>query len=181
MFSSFLRFIFLTAVTAAASLCVNAQIDAGSSSGVPKNEDFPKSIKETLAKQRIEQEKKDYEELLKNGEEAMSLSKNLEKSFVDNNGLSAEDRKKLERLEKIVKKIRKELGGSDSSDDDDVIDAEDKSPNSFQTAFKALQESAVTLFDELKKSTRYTISAVAIQSSNLLLKAVKFLRFGKTQ
>lgn len=173
MFSFFARFIFSLIFIAAASFGVNAQIDAGTSNGKPKDEDYPKNIKETLAKSRIEREKKDYEELLQYGEEALQLSKDLEQSFADNNQLSAADRKKLDRLEKVFKKIRKELGG----DGDEDSDAAEKSPNTFQTAFEVLQENTVKLVDELKKSTRFTISAVAIQSSNLLLKAVRFLRF----
>jgi hypothetical protein len=46
-------------------------------------------------------------------------------------------------------------------------------------AFKVLQSNTVQLFDEIKKSTRYSVSVVAIQTSNMLLKLVKFIRFGK--
>jgi hypothetical protein len=178
MFFNLIKFVLVMAFIAGAALCVNAQGDASTSNGKPLNEDFPKGIKETLAKQRIEQEKKDHEDLLKNGEEALKLSSDLEKSFADNNRLSLEDQKKLDRLEKIVKKIRKELGGDDDENVSEKDPAE-KSPNSMQTAFKALQDGTIKLVEELKKSTRYTISAVAIQSSNLLLKVVKFLRFSK--
>ena len=157
------------------ALCVNAQIDASTSSGNPKKEEFPKNIQETLAKQRIEQEKKDYDELLMRGEEALQLTQELEKSFADNNTLSATDQKKLDRLEKVVKKIRRELGGDD--DDNENSEATEKAPNNLQSAFKSLQDNTVKLVNELKKSTRYTVSVVAIQSSNLLLKVVKFLRF----
>ncbi len=178
MFFILKRFIFLAVFITVASFCVNAQIDASTASGNPRNEDFPKSIKETLAKQRIAQEKKEHDDLLKKGEEALQLSSDLEKSFVDNNSLSVDDQKKLDRLEKIVKKIRKELGG-DGDEDISEKDAAEKSPSSMQSAFKVLQDSTVKLVDELKKSTRHTVSVIAIQSSNLLLKVVKFLRFSK--
>lgn len=177
MFFILFRFVLLTCFVAVACLCVNAQTDASGSNGSSKTEDFPKTIKENLAKQRIEQEKKDHEELLKRGEEALQLCNDLEKSFTDNNKLSTDDQKKLDRLEKVVKKIRRELGGD--GDTDTEKGAEDKDVNSLQSAFKVLQDNTVMLVDELKKSTRYTISVVAIQSSNLLLKVVKFLRFGK--
>ncbi len=174
MFLKFLQSIFFIALFALASICVNAQIiDSSSPSGRPKEEDLPKSIKENLAKGRIEREKKDYEELLKRGEEAMQLSEDLEKSFAENNKLSSEDVKKLEKLEKLVKKIRTDLG----ADEEDTSD--ENNPSTLENAFKSLKENTGKLMSELKKSTRYTISVVAINSSNILLKVVKFLRFRK--
>ncbi len=65
-------------------ICASAQTnmpDASTRSGATDKEDFPKGIKETLAKSRIDREKKDYEELLQNGEEAVKLSESLEKTF----------------------------------------------------------------------------------------------------
>jgi hypothetical protein len=159
-------------------VCVNAQIempDASTRSGKPTNsEDFPKGIKESLAKSRIEREKKEYEELLQNGEEAVKLSESLEKSFSESNALSAEDQKKLDRLEKLAKKIRRELGANDS----DSVEEEEK-PSSMLNAFKTLQSSTGKLVAELKKTTRYSVSVIAIQSSNAFLKVIKFIRFSK--
>ena len=155
-----------------ASVGVDAQADASTRSGFPREEELPKSIQENLAKGRIDQEKKEYEELLKRGDEALKLAEDLEKSFSANNKLSGDDFKKLERLEKLVKKIRTDLGG-----EGDDSNAEEKSPSTLENAFEALQENTVKLVKELKKSTRYSISVIAIESSNLLLKVVKFLRF----
>jgi hypothetical protein len=153
--------------------------DASNATNRPQKEDVPKNIRETLAKQRIEREKKDYDELIQRSEEAAKLSKELEKSFTDSNKLSAEDEKKLDRLEKLVKKIRGELGGDD--DGETEPDEKDKTdnPSTMVSAFKTLQTNAAQLFDEIKKSTRYSVSVFAIQTSNTLLKLVKFIRFGK--
>ena len=154
-----------------------AQIDASSPNGRPRKEELPQNIQETMAKQRIEREKKEYEELLEKSREAVKISDELEKSFAVSNQLSAEDRKKLDRLEKLVKKIRSELGG----DEDGELDAEEnrQPPSNVAGAFQILQKNAAQLFSEIKKSTRYSISVVAIQTSNALLKLVKFIRFGK--
>ncbi len=172
---SFYSFI-LIAFSLTASESARAQNDASSRSGEPtKVEDFPKGIQESLVKQRIDREKKDYAEMLARGEEAVKISSELEKSFARNSQLSVEDRKKLDRLEKLVKKIRSELGG----DDDDETAVIDDQPLSMQNAFGALQNTTIKLADELKKTTRYTVSVVAVESSNLLLKVVRFLRFGK--
>lgn len=156
-----------------------SQIDASTPGGRPQREELPKNIKETMAKQRIAREKKEFEELLQKSEEAVKLSSELEKSFTDTNQLSGEDRKKLERLEKLVKKIRNDLGGDDDGEKE-IFGKENAQQSSVMgNAFKTLQTNAAQLFSEIKKSTRYSVSVVAIQTSNALLKLVKFIRFGK--
>lgn len=158
-------------VIAAASVSVSAQQNDADVSGRAK-EDLPKGIVETLAKGRIEREKKDFAELLARGEEAAKLSLEVDNSFAQNKQLTAEDRKKLERLEKISKKIREELGASDEAEDDVKV-------SSTSDAVDKLKDLSAKLAEELKKTTRYTISAVAVQSSNAVLKIVRFIRTGK--
>ncbi len=174
-FSRFFSSILFVLLFAAAAF---SQIDA-SNERPQQKEDFPKNIKETLAKQRIEREKKDYEELLQRSQEAVKISDELEKSFTNSNQLSAEDQKKLDRLEKLVKKIRGELGGDDDSEAVPNEKDENKNPSNIGNAFKTLQTGAAQLFDEIKKSTRYSVSVISIQTSNALLRLVKFIRFGK--
>jgi flagellar motor protein MotB len=168
-FRLFLAIFFISAATFAAQ----AQVD--SSNQTPNSnqkEEVPKGIQETLAKQRIEREKKDFADLLQRGEEALKITNELEESFEKNNNFSSEDQKKLDRLEKVVKKIRTELGS------DDADEVEEK-PLSVLNALKNLQSNTVKLVDELKKTTRYSISVVAVESSNALLNLVRFLRFRK--
>lgn len=179
-----LAFVLLTA------FAVSAQADASTPSGraAPK-EDLPKNIQESLVKQRIEREKKDFQEMIERGEEALKLSEELEKSVAQNSKLSSQDQIKLERLEKIVKKIRKELGGDDDNgelsasfkeaENGEVGAEKEDKPLSVSSAIKVLQSSAAKLVEELKKTTRFSISAMAIQSSNALLKIVKFVQFYK--
>lgn len=156
-----------------------SQIDASTSNGRPRREELPKNIKETMAKQRIAREKKEYEELLQKSEEAVKLSAELEKSFTNSNQLSNEDRKKLDRLEKLVKKIRSDLGGDDDGEKEIFGKADMQESSIMVNAFKTMQKNAAQLFSEIKKSTRYSVSVIAIQTSNALLKLVKFIRFGK--
>jgi molecular chaperone DnaK (HSP70) len=115
---------------------VKGQSNARDASGKTSadKEDLPKNIKESLAKSRIEKEKKEFDELLGRGAEALKLSEELEKSFKQNSKLSAEDQKKLDRLEKLVKKIRNELGG-DGGEENDVED----NPSTIKNALETLQ------------------------------------------
>jgi hypothetical protein len=177
MVFNFFQLIFVFFLFATAVVCVNGQInlpDASTPSGKTdqSKEDMPKSVKESLAKNRIDREKKDYEELIERGKEAAKLSAELGNSFDKQNKLSFEDRKKIDRLEKLVKKIRKELGGDDDSDSDETV------PPTMDKAVKILQEKTAFLLDELKKCTPYSISVVAIENSNALLKIVSFIQSG---
>lgn len=160
----------------------------GQSNGFPnadnKNEsdNHPKSVKEFLAKQRLEKAKKDHEELLKRGEELQLLTRQLEAGFEKNNRLTAGDQEKLESVEKLVTKIRKGLGGDGDEEEPEAEPAaaeNEPQPNTLKEAFVALKERTARLIDELKKTSRFTISAVAIQSSNSVLKVIRFLRLRK--
>jgi hypothetical protein len=171
------RLFFLFALAALGTICVQAQLpDASSSDGRSRArpDDLPKGIKETLQKNRIEEEKKQFDEMIKRGEEAAKLSEELSESFEQKRNFTAEDAKKLARLEKLVKKIRDDLGG-----EDDKETAANDAPTTLLNALKAVQENAANLLSALKKTTRLTISTVAIESSNTVLKLVRFIRFYK--
>lgn len=136
-----------------------------------------------MAKLRSEQDKKDHQQMLDRGEVALRLANQLEAAFEKNKNLTSEDKARLESLQNVVEKIRKELGGADDGDDEDLryqkpVAAEEK-PSTMEEAFKYLQSTTMKLVDELKKTTRFSISAVAIQSSNSVLKLVRFLRLRK--
>jgi seryl-tRNA synthetase len=149
--------------------------DASTRSNRPRpQEELPKGIKENLQKRKLEEEKKEFDEMLKRGEEAAKLSEEINASFEKNNALNGEDQKKLDRLEKLVKKIRDDLGGEDDKEENFK-----ERPADLVNALKSVQENAVTLLSALKKTTRLTISAAAIESSNAVLKLLRFIRFAK--
>jgi hypothetical protein len=122
----------------------------------------------------IKQQQKEYSDLLDNGEEAVKLSSELEKAVESKPNLAAGDQKKLDRLEKLFKKIRSSLGG----EEDDPSPDEEK-PLSIKAAVEKLNEKAASLLNELKKSTRYSVSVAAIQSSNMIIRLVRYIRFSK--
>jgi hypothetical protein len=181
MIFNFVRIIFVCFLVSVGDVCINAQSDASTASGKSSSakEDYPKSIKESLAKQRIEIEKKDFEQLLARGEEVAKLSSELEKSFAQNKSLTSEDEKKLNRVEKLVKKIRSEIGADNDGDEESSEIEPEEKPSTVLNALKSLQSTTGKLVAELKKQTRHTVSVVAIQSSNILLKVVRFIKFRK--
>jgi hypothetical protein len=179
MFRMFTRLTFVFVIASVACLTCYAQSDASSRGPTERRGDpgeFGKNIRETLAKQKAEREKKDFRELLDRSDQALRISEELEKSFETSGQVTSLDRERLQTLEKLVSKIRSELGGDD---DDDFAQAEDDGPSDVAGAFVYLRDSAVKLAGQLKKSTRFTVSAAAIQTSNNFLRVIKFLRLRK--
>jgi hypothetical protein len=181
MISRLTQFLFFVAVLTGMSLVANAQPpdlpDATTSRPRGRRADLPFGMKEMLAKQRLERQKKEYQEMLDRGDEALRLTSQLEHSYAQNNGFSQADRARLESLEKLVTKIRKELGGDDDERDEDAMLGDNATtPSTMEEAFTYLKTTTVKLVDELKKTTRFSISAVAIQTSNTVIKLVRFLR-----
>lgn len=174
-------FVACTAVT----VCAQPDFFPDASSRSPGRQphtEKPAGLDEMKAKQQAERTRKAHEKMLERGEQALTLANQLEASFAQNKQVSSQDRARLDSLEEIVMKIREELGG----DDDDGADASEASkaadegkPSNVEEAFKYLHSTTVKLVDELKKTTRFSISAVAIQSSNTVIKIVKFLRLRK--
>ena len=138
-------------------------------------ETLEKNLRVTCITLRIKREKKEHEEMLERAEEIRRLSVRLERSYTQNGTLSDADRAALETVEKAVKKIRSELGG-DGGDEkiDDILPAGKNS--SFAEAVDTLKNFSVTLVEDLKKTSRLTISATAIQTSNAVLTVTRFLR-----
>ena len=130
-----------------------------------------RSVKEQLIKLCIKESKKEFQKLVKRTEEIAKLSDEIKASFDENQALSEEDQEKLEKVQDLVKKVRKDLRASKDKKDT-------KRPESAVEAVIQLQSAASSLLAEIKKTTRHTVSLVAIKSSNALVKIVKFLRFG---
>ncbi len=162
----------------AASFCA-AQINNLPLSKAPTEDDkanLPKSYQEGLEKLRIDREKKEYDKMVGYGEEAVKIAEELEKAFESNGRLSDKELNKVANVEKLVKKIRSELGGDyDETTDDETTD----NPAEPEQAVRSFRSVASDLFNELKKMTRFTISVAAIQSSNSLLRIGRFLRSSK--
>ncbi len=144
--------------------------------------DLPKDIREQLDKLRIEQNKKDYKKMLDRGDEVLKISADLEKRNVSSAEMASSDADKIVALEKLVKKIRSSLGGKEDDIDDDADQPQrdgqqfTEAPKDHVSGIKALHEAAANLVDELKKTTRFSISASAIYAANAVLRLTRSLR-----
>lgn len=167
--------ILVFAVLVFASVTSFAQPPDNTPAALAKSEEInkPKGFLETMQKMRIEQEKKEYKEMMGRSEQALRLSEQLEKSFSQNGRLTKQNYDQIASIEKLTKKIRNELGG----DDDD--DRSDEPTISEADAVKTLRERVVNLYDALKKTSRFSISAAAIEGTNAVLKIARFFRITK--
>ena len=167
--------ILVLAVPVFASMTSFAQPPDNTPAALAKSEEInkPKGFLETMQKMRIEQEKKEYKEMMGRSEQALRLSEQLEKSFSQNGTLTKQNYDQIASIEKLTKKIRNELGG----DDDD--DRSDQPTISEADAVKTLRERVVNLYDALKKTSRFSISAAAIEGTNAVLKIARFFRITK--
>lgn len=178
--SKILHFLFAFPLACLLAAAAAAQIGAdnrGYGFGHPDEPPLPKNVLETREKMRIEKEKKDFDEMMQRGEEVIKLAERVERSFTANGRLSDVDLANVESVEKNVKKIREDLGGDD--DDERFEQVLGGKRPSVADAVASLKASTADLLSELKKSSRFTVSAAAIQSSNAVLKIAKFLRSGK--
>jgi hypothetical protein len=140
----------------------------------PLRDEVSPKVRDTLTKMRIEDEKKDFAEMLKRGEDAVKLASDLDEQVATNGRLTENEMSKVADVEKLVKKIRSDLGGRD--DDEGEDDGEAKPPSDAKDAVRALKRAAVSLYAELKNASRFTVSGTAIQTTNAILKVARFLR-----
>jgi len=132
--------------------------------------DFGSPESEMRARNILKAEKKQYDENVARAREASQLATELVDAFAKSKGFTSADGKKLERLEKLTKKIRNEAGGSET--DPDVKDI----PVALETAVKQVGEWADDLRKLVENTPRHVISASVIDQANKLLGLIEHLR-----
>ena len=127
-------------------------------------------LDEMRAKMRLKSEEKEFKENLARAEEAEKLSADILKTYETAKNLDQEERKNLERLEKLIKRIRKASGG-----DDNETPLEEK-PAKLNDALKLIAEESANLNTAMKKTSRAVVSAAVIEKTNMLLELIKIAR-----
>jgi Mg/Co/Ni transporter MgtE len=132
--------------------------------------DFGSPESEMRAKLILKAEKKQYDENVARAREASQIATQLVESFAAKKTLGSDDAKKLERLEKLTKKIRNEAGGSET--DPDIKDI----PAVMEAAVKRVAELADELRKFVESTPRHVISASVIDQANKLLGLIQHVR-----
>lgn len=130
---------------------------------------------ENLMKMKIRAEEKEHAEFVERGAEVARLTEEISRSFAEG-GSVFRDLDKLNQLEKVVKKIRKNMGGSDDDKRDDDSETPESNPATIADAIAKLAEIGTNLGESVKASSRYTISADSIDNANELLELINFIR-----
>jgi HPt (histidine-containing phosphotransfer) domain-containing protein len=125
---------------------------------------------EIRAKRAIKLAEKDHEENLARAKEISQLAKALQDTLKNKTALDRDSSKKLERLEKLTKKIRNEAGGED--EEVKIVDR----PATIIAAVNQIAESAEQLSKTVQDTPRQVVSASVIGNANVLLELIKLLR-----
>lgn len=125
---------------------------------------------EMMARRAIKLAEKERQENLERAREAAQIGAQLHDSFLKNKALGRDDFKKLDRLEKVTRKIRSEAGGSD--DDEELKDA----PAQLEKALERIAEVSEAVHQGVEKTPRQVVSADLIERTNELLEIIRFVR-----
>ena len=125
---------------------------------------------EMRGKLLLKEEKKQYDENVARAHEVSQLGSQVQENFAAKKLFNSDDGKKLERLEKLTRRIRNEAGGSES--DSEVKDI----PSEMEAAVKRLAEVAGELYKLVEKTPRHVVSAAVIDQANKLIGLVQRLR-----
>lgn len=131
---------------------------------------------EIRAKRMIKMAEKDHQENLDRAKEIQQIGKELKEGLQGKSALDRDTLKKIERLEKLTKKIRGEAGGE--SEDLSILNP----PKDLSDAGCQIGEKAETLSKDVQNTPRQVISASVISSANILLELIRIARtFGRPQ
>ena len=171
---------YLRNLSCAVVLCIPGAVTVSAQSpGVPPpNEPNTKSEKpefgshegEMRARMILKEEKKRYDEHLERAREVSQLAAQLSETYKAKQAFGSEDGKKLERLEKLTRRIRNEAGGSETDPDVKNI------PPDMASAVKRVAEMADDLRKLVEKTPRHVISAAVIDHANALIGVIQYVR-----
>ena len=125
---------------------------------------------EMKAKREIKIAEKDHEENLSRAREIGDIGKQLKESSNNNSAVDRDCLKKIERLEKLTKKVRSEAGG-----EDEEITITPR-PADLPEAIKKIAEASETLSKDVQSTPRRVVSTSVISNANVLLQLIKIAR-----
>jgi len=125
---------------------------------------------ELRAKHAIKMAEKDYQENLERAKEIAQIGKELRESLKNQSNIDRTYLKKIDRLEKLTKKVRGEAGG-----EDEEIEIPNR-PSDLASTVCRVAEDAESLSKNVQKTPRQVVSASVIGNANILLELIKLLR-----
>lgn len=127
-------------------------------------------IQEMLKRRELKYAEKEYHENLERSREAAKLGTELRDAYASSKNLSPNDFKKLERLEKLTRRIRSEAGGSEGEVTLKEV------PQRLETALQQAADVAEAMHKGVEKTPRLVVSTVVIERANELLEIIRYAR-----
>jgi hypothetical protein len=125
---------------------------------------------ELRAKRMIKMAEKDHQENLDRAKEIQQIGKELKESLQGKSALDHDNLKKIEKLEKLTKKVRGEAGGE--SEDITIVNP----PKDLSDTACQIGDKSESLSKEVQNTPRQVVSASVISSANILLELIKIAR-----
>jgi vacuolar-type H+-ATPase subunit I/STV1 len=126
---------------------------------------------EMRSKLEIKEEKKKYDEHVARAKEVSQLATQISQSYETHKALSPDDGKRLERLEKLTKRIRNDAGGENESNEDTQ-----EVPPGTEDRIKKVSSMAEELEKLVENTPRNVVSAAVIDQANKLLCVIQHVR-----
>ncbi|MBA3241527.1 MAG: hypothetical protein H0T60_09925 [Acidobacteria bacterium] len=147
----------------------DAQSSSSSSSG-QQSHGLGSPAEEIIHKAEIRHAEEAYREMVERADETAQLGRQLHDAFQTAKVLNREDLKRLERMEKLARKIRGSAGG-----DEDKL-ALKETPLQLVDAFERLADISDELKKGVGKTSRLVISGTVIERSNELIELIRYIR-----
>lgn len=165
----------IVALLALSSVDASAQLTGADQArpGRPRPQrsgEFGTPEEEMMRRAEIRREEEMHKEMVERAQEAAEIGDQLLHSFEKNSSLTRDDQKRLERLEKLARKIRGGAGGDD--DDEKLSDP----PGKIGGAVARLAKLTGALKESVSKTSRLVISANVIQRSNEMIELIRHIR-----
>lgn len=125
---------------------------------------------EMRAKRAIREAEKEHKQNLERADEISRLAKDLVQGFKTTNSLDRESLKRLDRIEKLTKKIRGEAGGEEN--EVQIVNR----PTDRGATIAQIAETAESLSKSVQNTPRQVVSAAVIDGANVLLELIGILR-----
>jgi ribonuclease HI len=124
---------------------------------------------EMRARQLTKTAEKEHKENVERAREVARISSDLKNSSAKT-VLGSDEKKKLEKLEKLTRRVRSEAGGSDSEVTLDRI------PGDLESAINRLADASEEMRKEVEKTPRQVVSACVIDRANQILEILQYAR-----
>ena len=125
---------------------------------------------EMMARNAIKLSEQIRKETLNRARDAADIAASLRQHFQSQKALGNSEVKQLERLEKLTRKLRGDLGGEDAPVE--IVDY----PTNLEEGLKYLEKNTSELREGVEKTPRHVISTALIDCTNKVLDVVRYVR-----